>query len=134
MKTANQTTQRFPDAFRMILYIAAVAALGFVNCVIVKAGDPVKDNDLASRLEAAIAVQTEPGIILEDWMLSFNDGFLAEVEEEDLAVEDWMLDPASFAAPDYLIVENEEAVEIEDWMLEPSDYVIEHLLIAKSDR
>jgi hypothetical protein len=132
----------------MILYIAAVAALGFVNCCVLRAGDPELKDDYVARLAAALAVQVEAGIRLEsavtvqpepeirleDWMLNLNDGFLAETEEEKLVVEDWMLYPTYYTIPDYLIVENEEKFELEDWMLEPSDYVIEHLLIAKSDR
>ena len=69
MKTTIQTTQRFPGAFRMIFYVAVVAAIGLINCIIVKAGEPEKDNDLAARLEAAVKVQVEPEIEVEDWML-----------------------------------------------------------------
>lgn len=68
MKTTNQTNQRFPGAFRMILYIAVVAALGLVSCI-VKAGVPEKDSGLVNRLEAAAIVQAEPELRLEDWML-----------------------------------------------------------------
>lgn len=133
MKTTNQTTKRFPNGFRMILYIAALAALGLLNCYIVQAGDP-DDADYANRLEAAVNVQAEPEIRLEDWMLNFNDEVLAEVEDEEDVLEDWMLDPAYWVIPDYLIVEKEEEPVLEDWMLDPGYYVIEPLLIAKSDR
>ncbi|MCK4748280.1 MAG: hypothetical protein KAT15_14620 [Bacteroidales bacterium] len=132
MKTTNQTTKRFPDVFRMILYVATVAALGLLNCYIVKAGDP-DDADYANRLDAAVNVQAEPEIRLEGWMLNFNDEVLAEVEDEEDVLEDWMLDPAYWVIPDYLIVEKEEEPVLEDWMLDPGYYVIEPLLIAKSD-
>ena len=133
MKTTAQTTQRIPNGFRMILYVAAVAALGFINCCVLRAGDPEKDNDYAKSLEAALAVEPEAEIVLQDWMLTFNDGFLAEVEEEELVVEDWMLDPASFEVPTYLIVEKEEEPSVEDWMLEPSTVAVPDYLIVETE-
>ncbi len=133
MKTTNQTTKRFPDGFRMILYIAAVAVLGFVSCA-VKAGDPVNDSDNAYNLEAIFKAQVESEIRLENWMLNFNDEILAEVEEEKVVLEDWMLGPAYQVVPEYLIVEKEEEPALEDWMLDPGYFVIETQFIAENDQ
>ena len=134
MKTTNQTTKRFPDGFRMILYIAAVAMLGFFKCYIVKAEDPENDTHYANSLEAALYVEAESEIKLEDWMLNFNDDFLVELEEEEVVLEDWMLDPDYFNVPDYLIVDEEEELELEDWMLNPGYYVVEPLFMAENDQ
>ena len=87
MTTTNQTTKRFPDGFRMILYIAAVATLGFLNCCMLKAGDPEKDADYANTLEAAVQVQAEPDIRLEGWMLNFDNDFLVELEEDKVVLD-----------------------------------------------
>ena len=65
MKTTRPTTKRFPDGFRMILYIAAVAALGFVSCALKTGNGSVN----ANRLEAALEIQAETEIGLENWML-----------------------------------------------------------------
>ena len=111
MKTTNQTTKRFPDGFRMILYIAAVAALGFLSCN-VNAADFSKTDDFAARLEVASAPEAE----------------------HEIKLEDWMLDPAYFDVPDYLIVEQEEEPVLEDWMLDPGYYVAISLFIAENDR
>ena len=98
------------------------------------AGDPAKDTCYAKSLEAALNVEAEPEISLEEWMLNFNNDFLGELEDEELVLEDWMLDPAYFNIPGYLIVEKEEELELEDWMLEPGTFVVEPLLIAKNNQ
>ena len=134
MKTTNQTTKRFPDGFRMILYITAVAALGFLNCCMLKASDPEKDVDYANRLEAVVEVQAEPDIRMEGWMLNFDNDFLVELEDDKVVLEDWMLDPAYFVVPDYLIVEKEEEPVLEGWMLDPGHYVVEILFVAENDQ
>ena len=64
MKTTKQTTKRFPDGFRMILYIAAVAALGFLSFT-VKAADYEKFSDYLARLEVVDMIQIETEIRLE---------------------------------------------------------------------
>jgi len=154
MKTTKQTTKRIPDGLRMILYLVAVAALGFLSFT-VKAADFDKAPEYTARLEAAYAPQAEAEIRLEDWMLNFNDEFLAEVEDESIAleewmlnfsdgflaeveevvvIEDWMLNPASFSIPGYLIVEKEEEPVLEDWMLDPAYYVAITQFIAENDR
>ena len=137
MKTTNQTTGRFPDAFTMILYIAAVAALGFLNCCFIKAGDPENDTDRADRLEAAAKVQSEPDIQLEDWMIDPSywviPDYLVVEKEEEPVLEDWMLDPAYFAVPDYLVVEKEEEPELEDWMLDPAYFAVPDYLIVEKE-
>jgi hypothetical protein len=132
MKTTNRTTKRFPDGLKMILYIAAVAVLGFVSCA-VKAGDPVNDSANANSLEAIFKTQVESEIRLENWMLNFNDENLAEVEDDKVVIEDWMLDPASFTIPEYLIVEKDAEPVLEYWMLNPGSFVVERLLIATND-
>ena len=134
MKATNQTTKRFPDGLRMILYIAAVATLGFLNCCMLRAGDPEKDVDYTNRLEAAVQVQAEPDIRMEGWMLNFDNDFLVELEDDKVVLEDWMLDPAYFVVPDYLIVEKEEEPVLEGWMLDPRYYVVETMFIAKNEK
>ena len=133
MKTTKQTTKRFPDGFRMILYIAAVAALGFLSFT-VKAADYEKFSDCLARLEVDDIIQIETEIRLEDWMLNFNDEFLAETEDENVGLEDWMLTPASFTMPDYLIVEKEEEPVLESWMLFPRYYVVVPRFIAENNK
>jgi len=133
MKTTNQTTKRFPDGLKMILYIAAVAVLGFVSCA-VKAGDPVNDSDNANSLEAILKTQVESEIRLENWMLNFNNEALAEVENKVDVLEDWMLDPASFTIPEYLIVEKEAEPVLEEWMLDPAYDVINPMYITENNR
>ena len=128
MTTTNQTTKRFPDGFRMILYIAAVATLGFLNCCMLRAGDPEKDADYTTRLEAALIVDAEPEIELEDWILNFNPGFPVKIEDEDIVLENWMLN----LNHDFLVELEDEAIILEDWMLDPGYYVVETLFIAKN--
>jgi len=153
MKTTKQTTKRFPDGFRMVLYIVAVAALGFLSFT-VKAAEYEKFSDYLARLEVADMIQIETEIRLEDWMLNFNDEFLAEVNDESIVLEDWMLNfnnetlaevenevvledwmlaPASFRIPEYMIVEKEEEPVLEDWMLDPGHYINIPLFIAEND-
>jgi hypothetical protein len=111
MKTTEQTIQKFPGTFRMILYIAVVAVLGLVSCMI-KTDVPENNEDLTASLEAAVKVQSESEIMLEDWML----------------------DPVHIESPDYLIVENEKEAKLEDWMLDPAECFVESLLTAQNSR
>ena len=69
MKATTQTTKRFPDSFRMIFYVAAVAALGLLNCCVLRTGVLENNTDYSSSLEAAVKIQAEPDLRLEDWML-----------------------------------------------------------------
>ena len=135
MKTTSKTKRDFPKPFRFAIYLFAVIVFCFLNWVTTYAGDPEteKAQTLESRLAAVLVLEADPEPELEDWMLSFNDEVLAEFEDEEAVPEAWMLDPAYFVIPDYLIVEKEEEPVLEDWMLDPGYYVIETLLIAKSD-
>ena len=152
MKTTNQTTKRFPNGFRITLYVAAVATLGFLNCYILKAGDPEPETNYSISLEAALTVNAEPEIDLEDWMLDFTPDYLVELDDEEVVLEDWMLDftPDYLVelddeeivledwmlnfTPDYLIVDKEEEPVLEDWMLDPTYFDIALRYIAKSDQ
>jgi hypothetical protein len=137
MKTKNQNTGRLPGSISMILHIAAVAAIGLLNCYLSRAADP-ENPDYAERLEAAFEIQAEPVISIEDWMLDpayfAIPEYLIVEKEEEAVLEDWMLDAAYFAVPEYLVLEKEEKVELEDWMLDTGRFVTKPVFMAKSDR
>jgi len=120
MKTAKQTTGNFPRPGRFSLYICAVMVLCFFNWVAINAQTVKKVNNYNSPLADALAEVDEPAIQLQDWMMDFENGYLAVNEEADLKVEPWML---SFSN-DYMAGTEETELKVEPWMLSFShDYM-----------
>ena len=113
MKTAKLNTVTFPRPGRFSLYICAVLVLCFFNWVAVNAQHTVDFETINPELVIAIAEETEPAIQLQDWMMDFEGGYLAEMVEQELKVEPWML---SFT-PDYITGTDESDISFEPWMV-----------------
>lgn len=113
MKTANQTTENFPRPGRFSLYVCAVLVLCFFNWVALNAQTAKKVNVLNSQLAIDLAEVDEPVIQLQDWMMDFENGYLAVNEEPELNVEPWML---SFSQ-DYMAGAYDSEISFEPWMV-----------------
>ena len=113
MKTAKQTTGNFPRPGRFSLYVCAVVVLCFFNWVAINAQTAEKVNNFNSPLAVALAEVDEPAILLQDWMIDFESGYLVEMEEPELKVEPWML---SFSQ-DYMAGTDESEISFEPWMV-----------------
>ena len=113
MKTARQTTGNFPRPGRISLYICAVMVLCFFNWVALNAQTVKKVNNFNSQLAIALAEVDEPVIQLQDWMMDFENGYMAVNEETELMVEPWML---SFSH-DYMAGTEESEISFEPWMV-----------------
>jgi hypothetical protein len=113
MKTAKQTTGNFPRPGRFSLYICAVMVLCFFNWVALNAQTAKKVNNLNSQLAIALAEVDEPAIQVQDWMMHFENGYLAVNEETELKVEPWML---SFSH-DFMAGTEESKISFEPWMV-----------------
>lgn len=113
MKTAKQTTRSLPRPGRFSLYICAVMVLCFFNWVALNAQTVKKVNNFNSPLAVALAEVDEPAIQLQDWMMVFDNGYLAVNEETELKVEPWML---SFSH-DYMTGTEESDINFEPWMV-----------------
>ena len=113
MKTAKQTIGNFPRPGRLSLYICAVMVLCFFNWVALKAQTEKKVNKFEGQMAIAIEDEDEPAIRLQDWMMDFENGYLAVNEEPELRVEPWML---SFST-DYMAGSEESAISFEPWMV-----------------
>ena len=113
MKTANQTTVNFPRPGRFSLYLCAVLVLCFFNWVALNAQTAMKVNVLNSQLVTDLAEVDEPAIQLQDWMMDFENGYLAVNEEPELNVEPWML---SFSQ-DYMTGPYDSEISFEPWMV-----------------
>ena len=119
MKTTEATTKRsLPNPFRFTAYMVGVAALCFLNWTVLKAGDPVEYHSAAfnAQLAETIAEEAEPEMIVENWMLGFDEVSLADNEE--FQIEDWMFgyDKVTLAA--------REEVKVEEWMLGYDDVTL----------
>ena len=113
MKTAKQITGNFPRPGRFSLYICAVMVLCFFNWVAINAQTAEKVNNFNSPLADVLAEVDEPAIQLQDWMMVFDNGYLAGTEETELKVEPWML---SFSN-DYMAGTEESKISFEPWMI-----------------
>lgn len=113
MKTANQTTENFPRPGRFSLYVCAVLVLCFFNWVALNAQTVKKVNVLNSQLVIDLAEVDEPVIQLQDWMMDFENGYMAVNEEPELNVEPWML---SFSQ-DYMAGAYDSEISFEPWMV-----------------
>ena len=149
MKTAKKTTGNFPRPGRFSLYICAVMVLCFFNWVALNAQTTKKVNNFYSPLAPALAEVDEPAIQLQDWMMGFENGYLAVNEETELKVEPWMLSfskdyMAGTEEPDInlepwmvnfeqrcLVVENEEKFPLEDWMISTCTWECDIIFLAK---
>ena len=113
MKTAKQTTGNFPRPGRLSLYICGVVVLCFFNWVALNAQITRMANNFNSQMVIALEEEDEPVILLQDWMMDFENGYLAVNEEPELKVEPWML---SFNH-DYMAWANESEISFEPWMV-----------------
>ena len=113
MKTAKQTTGKFPRPGRFSLYICAVMVLCFFNWIALNAQTVKMVNNINSQLINALAGVDEPAIQLQDWMMDFENGYMAENEESELKVEPWML---SFSN-EYMAGTGDSEISFEPWMV-----------------
>jgi hypothetical protein len=113
MKTAKQTTGNFPRPGRLSLYICGVVVLCFFNWVALNAQITRMDDNFNSQMVIALEEEDEPAIQLQDWMMDFENGYLAVNEEPELKVEPWML---SFNH-DYMAGADESEISFEPWMV-----------------
>jgi len=110
MKTTAHKSFRFPRGYQMIIYLLLVAAIGFLNCLVMNAAEPEKKEKVKGtniNIEELTRVDAEPELRLEDWMFGFNIGLVAE---EAVELEEWM-----FNFNETYITEEE--IELESWML-----------------
>ena len=113
MKTAKQTTGSFPRPGRLSLYICGVVVLCFFNWVALNAQITRMADNFNSQMVTALEEEDEPAIQLQDWMMDFENGYLAVNEEPELKVEPWML---SFNQ-DYMAGADESEISFEPWMV-----------------
>ena len=114
MKTTNHITRNFPRPGRFSLYMFAVVVLCFFNWVALKAEDPIKKANTSGKLLViALAEEEEPALHLQDWMLDFENEYLAINEEPEISVEPWML---SFSN-EYMAATDEAEISYEPWMI-----------------
>jgi hypothetical protein len=113
MKTAKQTTGNFPRPGRLSLYICGVVVLCFFNWVALNAQITRMADNFNSQMVIALEEEDEPAIQLQDWMMDFENGYLAVNEEPELKVEPWML---SFNQ-DYMAGTDESEIIFEPWMV-----------------
>ena len=116
MKATSKTTRPFPKPARFSLYLGAVLILSFFNWVALQAEGP--SMSLENRLAAAIVEEVEAEIQLENWMLTYSDGFLADAEP-GINLEPWMLTFSGVFTAD-----SEPELDLEPWMLSYSDDLI----------
>ncbi len=113
MKTAKQTTGNFPRPGRLSLYICGVVVLCFFNWIALNAQITRMANNFDSQMVIALEEEDEPAILLQDWMMDFENGYLAVNEEPELKVEPWML---SFNH-DYMVGADEADISFEPWIV-----------------
>ncbi len=113
MKTAKQTTENFPRPGRLSLYVCGVVVLCFFNWVALNAQITRMADNFNSQMVIALEEEDEPAIQLQDWMMDFENGYLAVNEEPELKVEPWML---SFNQ-DYMAGTDESEISFEPWMV-----------------
>ena len=129
MKTTNETKRDFPKPFRFALYLLTVSAFCFLNWMAIYAGDPVTEysRNLENRLAAALIVDIDPEPVLEDWMLTFSDDYIADNSEPEIALESWMVDYNEFCHAG----ETEPEQIFEEWMVNTADWVKIEFLATK---
>ena len=136
MKTAKQTTGNFPRPGRLSLYICSVIVLCFLNWVALNAQIAGLSNNFDSQMVIALEEEDEPAIQLQDWMMDFENGYLAVNDESELKVEPWML---SFNH-DYMAGADESDISFEPWMVnfeqrclvveEEQDFPVENWMVS----
>ena len=113
MKTTMQTTREFPQPVRFSLYMCAVAVLCFFNWVALHAQSVPYAENTDNPLETVLAEENEPDLQLQDWMMDLGNGYLAAAAEPELRVEPWML---SFNN-DYMVQTDESEISFQLWMV-----------------
>ena len=136
MKTAKQTTGNFPRPGRLSLYICGVVVLCFFNWIALNAQITRMADNFDSQMVIALEEEDEPAIQLQDWMMDFENEYLAVNEEPELKVEPWML---SFNH-DYMAGANESDISFEPWMVnfeqrclvveEEQDFPVENWMVS----
>jgi hypothetical protein len=114
MKTTINTTGSLPRPGRVSLYICAVIVLCFLNWIALQAQDPkMESNATNNLLVITVTEENEPAIQVQDWMLDFEDGYMAVDEEPEIIVEPWML---TFGH-EYMASNDESEINFEPWMI-----------------
>jgi len=117
MKTTANTTTTTVKVSQLALYLAIVAIMAFFNCLFIKAGEPEKDNsttNITEQIKVVSAELADETLEIEDWMLDFSETYFAEIVEEELRLEAWMFDIESEQQEFYGITEAE--IRLEPWM------------------
>jgi hypothetical protein len=118
MKTSSNHKNGFPEPVRILIYLITVVITGFMNWMVIYAGDPVKRS--ASGTEAGPAEAMVPGPDaepeLEEWLLSFSAAVLAEPNHSATGLESRLaraLEPAEDPDPG-----------LEEWILEWTEEIL----------
>jgi hypothetical protein len=93
--------------------MCAVAVFCFFNWVALNAQSATMPDNLIGQLVMALAEQDEPELSVQDWMTDFEIGFMAEAAEPEMKVEPWML---SFNH-DYMAKTGDSLIPFEPWMI-----------------
>ncbi len=131
MKTIANNTQTVVKLPRMVLYLSFVIILAFLNCLIVRAGEPETGEksekiDDTTQLVTSEIMGEEPAT--ENRILELSSDILAETAEEQLRFEAWMFNLELLSGPVLYSEAYEEELEIEPWMLTISRFDLSDLL------
>jgi hypothetical protein len=114
MKTAMKIDQKFLMPGRFSLYIFAVAILCFFNWVVLNAQVTSTESKVNKQLALALDEADEPELQVQDWMMDFENEYLAVSKEPEIIVEPWML---SFSPANHTASSDESEMGIEPWMV-----------------
>ena len=119
MKTNSNSNGKFPKPFKFAMYLAMVTVIGFLNYMSLSANDPgyTQEISLEDRLSEALVPVADPEIELEDWILTFSNQSMKDIEDSKISLETRLADALQ-------PVEDPEP-EIEEWMLTFSETYME---------
>ncbi|MBA7520806.1 hypothetical protein ES705_12904 [subsurface metagenome] len=101
MKTLLTNKNGFPKLTGILLVIAAISLLCFVNCLVANAGEQKKDKskkEAATTFEALISAEEESEAKVEEWMIDSNvwsttnsSSIYTEEFDSEIEIKPWML-------------------------------------------
>jgi hypothetical protein len=125
MRITKRSKRRLPSPLELSFYLFAVIAFCVINWTLLKTVNP--DKPAPKSIESVIVEEMlkdlDPVILPEDEMMTIDVNNFAELSEQTLKLEPWMLNFEAFSR-----FNTESEIILEDWMINTSTWNISGFL------
>jgi hypothetical protein len=119
MRITKRSKRRLPSPLELSFYLFAVIAFCVINWTLLKTVNP--DKPASKSIESVIVEEMlkdlDPVILPEDEMMTIDVNNFAELSEQTLKLEPWMLNFEAFSR-----FSSESEIILEGWMINTSTW------------